>query len=91
MYVYLIGDYIAVSITEDKVFGTPIFTTVGGQSKCPGETMTTKREADVQIVEVVYKCGESHPRCTGLERGVPAVIGVRIQNLSPSGNWYTLL
>ena len=30
------GDYFAVRITQDPVYGTPVFTTMGGQSKCPG-------------------------------------------------------
>lgn len=40
------GDYFVVRITEDPVYGTPVFTTMGGQSKCPGETATSRREGE---------------------------------------------
>ena len=36
-YIYFIGDYFAVKIAEDKNYGTPVFITIGGASKCPGQ------------------------------------------------------
>ena len=94
------GDYFAVRVTEDPVFGTPVFTTMGGQSKCPGETGTSRRESNVKLVQVVDRCcGISKGKkstgkscvCTDLEERGDAVLdqaafGVVIHNLSPSGN-----
>eukprot|EP01035_Chromulina_nebulosa_P063886 gene63886-87375_t len=51
------GDYFAVRITEDPVYGTPVFTTMGGQSKCPGESGTNRRESQVSIQGIVPRCG----------------------------------
>lgn len=51
------GDYFAVRVTEDPVYATPIFTTMGGQSKCPGETMTSRRESNVRIMTIEHRCG----------------------------------
>ena len=46
------GDFFAVRIMEDPVYGTPVFTTMGGASKCPGETGTSRRESNVRIVQI---------------------------------------
>jgi hypothetical protein len=85
----LIGDYFAVEILEDSKYGTPIFRTIGGQSKCPGETMTSRRESAVRIIEVIPRCGPDHNQeCTGEtapEAGEDAIFGVVVQNLSPTG------
>lgn len=88
MYICLFfsGDYFAIGITEDQVYGTPIFTMIGGQSRCPGETMTTKRESEVKITRLVHKCGsDRNSSCTGLKVGENAIFGLQVQNLSPSG------
>ena len=53
----IIGDYFVVRITEDPVHGTPVFKTMGGQSKCPGETATSRRESNVKIMEIKHLCG----------------------------------
>ncbi|KAJ1451362.1 hypothetical protein M885DRAFT_468528 [Pelagophyceae sp. CCMP2097] len=80
-------DFFAVKIAQDPVHGTPIFTTMGGQSSCPGETGTTKVDSRVTIASLEYHCGDSFkPRadCDDLEEGAVATIGIILQNLSPS-------
>ena len=78
------GDYFAVRVTEDPVFGTPVFTTMGGQSKCPGETGTTRRESNVKIHQIVDRCCNANPPtvagkpnclCQGLADQTNAVMG----------------
>ena len=103
-----LGDYFAVRITEDPIYATPIFSTLGGdkgfyhcksvifiacrfigQSKCPGETGTSRRESNVQILEIVPRCGPKNNQIcdeSTLVPGDPALFGVVIQNLSPTGN-----
>jgi hypothetical protein len=70
------------------VFGTPIFTTMGGQSKCPGETATSRRESMVRILEIKHRCGPSHNMSCAAgvypKEGEDALFGLVIQNLSPT-------
>ena len=49
-------DVFAVRISQDKVYGTPIFTTMGGRSSCVGETGTTRRDSRVTIREIKPLC-----------------------------------
>ena len=49
-------DVFAVKISQDAVYGTPIFTTMGGRSSCPGETGTTRRDSRVTIKEIKPLC-----------------------------------
>ena len=106
IYVYFIlkGDYFAVKIGEDPVYGTPVFTTLGGQSMCPGETMTNRREmssyidangkviSGVEIVKIVDRCGiTKNLPCTNLLPGQLAIFGVVIQNLSPTSMYFIML
>ena len=82
-----IGDFFAVRITEDPVYGTPVFTTMGGTSKCPGETGTSRRESNVRIVEIRERCGADNVSpCNEftLAPGENANFGVVIENLSPT-------
>ena len=80
------GDYFAVRITEDPVYATPVFTTMGGQSQCPGETGTNKRQSEVTIREIVPRCGElKNSACTNLPHGEKASFGIIIINESPTG------
>ena len=76
-----------VRITEDPVFGTPVFTTIGGQSKCPGETGTSRRQSSVNIVDIVPRCVATDSLCksTNLNAGEKAHFGVVILNTSPTG------
>jgi hypothetical protein len=81
------GDYFAVRVTEDPVYATPVFTTMGGVSKCPGETGTTRRESRVRIVRIQPRCGPTkNLPCTAsnLAVGDTANFAVVIENLSPS-------
>ena len=75
-----------VRITEDPVFGTPVFTTIGGQSKCPGETGTARRQSSVSIVDIVPRSASSDSLCTNtnLNAGEKAHFGVVILNMSPT-------
>ena len=95
-----VGDYFAVKIGEDPVYGTPVFTTLGGQSKCPGETMTNRRQmssyidaqgkviSGVEIVKIVDRCGATkNLPCNNLASGSTAIFGVVIQNLSPTSTY----
>ena len=49
-------DVFALSVAQDPVYGTPIFTTLGGKSSCPGETGTTRKDSKVTIKKVEYHC-----------------------------------
>ena len=89
------GDFFAVRITEDPVYGTPVFTTMGGTSKCPGETGTSRRESNVRILEIRERCGaDKASPCNELTLGPGdnANFGVVIENLSPTQDevYYTL-
>ena len=60
---------------------------MGGQSKCPGETGTSRRESGVSIYKIVDRCGaDMNSLCQNLAIGTSATFGVVIQNLSPTGN-----
>ena len=89
------GDFFAVRITEDPVYGTPVFTTMGGASKCPGETGTSRRESNVRILQIRERCGADRASpCNELTLGAGdnANFGVVIENLSPTQDevYYTL-
>ena len=89
------GDFFAVKITEDSVYGTPVFTTMGGASKCPGETGTSRRESNVKILEIRERCGlDNASPCNELtlNNGDYANFGAVIENLSPTQDevYYTI-
>ncbi len=55
-----IGDNFSVNVKQDKVYGTPVFDLVAGQSQCPHEPNTQPREsvsiqADAQVAVNVPK------------------------------------
>ncbi len=87
------GDYFAVSIVEDPIFGTPVFITVGGESKCPGETGTSRRESEVKIVRIVHRCGATRNlTCDEFTLTSPDAVanfGVVILNQSPTKDTVT--
>ena len=60
---------------------------MGGKSKCPGETGTSRRESGVSIVQIKDRCGgDKKSLCQNiLPIGSTAAFGVIIQNLSPTG------
>lgn len=72
------------------MFGTPVFTTLGGQSKCPGESGTLARESNVKIKQIKARCGaDSNSPCDPAALSSitqPATFAVQIVNLSPTGN-----
>ena len=41
------GDKFVIGVASDKRFGTPVFSTKGGRSMCPGELGTVFRESGV--------------------------------------------
>jgi len=43
------GDKFVIQVKFDKRFGTPIFQTIGGASKCPGEPNTMWREQGLEL------------------------------------------
>lgn len=68
------------------MYATPVFTTMGGQSQCPGETGTNKRQSEVTIREIVPRCGmDKESDCTNLPHGERASFGIIIINESPTG------
>ena len=70
-------------ISEDPVYGTPVFTTMGGQSRCPGETGTNRRESQVSIVDIRRRCNGD---CSDpLSIGEKVHFGIIILNNSPTG------
>ena len=70
---------------------------MGGQSKCPGETGTTRRESNVVIQQIKERCCTVNPpnangkavcSCQNIpdpDNTAGAAFGVIIKNLSPSG------
>ena len=61
---------------------------MGGQSKCPGETITSRRESNVKISEIKHKCGPNADSIcdeTTLKYGDSANFAVVIYNDSPTG------
>ena len=42
-------DKFIIHVSSDKRFGTPLFKTIGGASKCPGEPNTMWRESEVDL------------------------------------------
>ena len=89
------GDFFAIRVTEDPVYGTPVFTTMGGASKCPGETGTSRRESNVRILEIRERCGaDKASPCNELtlNPGDYATFGAVIENLSPTQDevYYTI-
>ena len=81
-------------ITEDPVYGTPVFKTLGGQSSCPGETATAMRQSQVKIMEIKPQCGpNSNSVCdqTTLKSGDSATFSVVIYNDSPTSKFYNMI
>ena len=82
-----IGDFFVVQIASDPVFGTPVFTTISGESQCPAETSTLAREGNVVIESMTPLCGDNRDApCAQLACNQPAHFRVRIRNKSPTGN-----
>jgi hypothetical protein len=60
---------------------------MGGQTRCPGETGTNRRESQISIVEVIPRCSSSSTVCSNAELnpGEKAHFGIVILNTSPTG------
>jgi len=72
-------DKFVVAVSQDKRFGTPIFKTIGGASKCPGEPNTMWREAGL-IVETASGAGVNNKF---IPPGQNALFDIIITNASP--------
>lgn len=70
------GDNFSINVLNDKTFGTPVFTTVSGQSSCPHEPGTQNR--DQVSLEVAQSAMVNVPETE------PAVFDFTVANLSPS-------
>jgi hypothetical protein len=76
-----------VRVSSDSTFGTPVFTTLGGQSSCPAETSTLGRETGL-LMTIEPRCGENGMLgdCSELPPGSLAFFTARITNFSPTGD-----
>ena len=72
-------DKFVVAVSTDKRFGTPIFRTIGGASKCPGEPNTLWRESGL-IVETAWAPGVNNKF---IPPGQNALFDIIITNESP--------
>ena len=82
-------DKFVIQVSNDKRFGTPLFRTIGGSSKCPGEPNTMWRESGLGI-EAKHAAGSNNKFVLP---GKPALFDVIITNDSPyrEGHIYGLL
>jgi len=74
-------DKFVVQVSTDKRFGTPIFKTIGGASKCPGEPNTMWREGGMEIStkpSAAYGLNIAH-----ITPGNKALFDITITNNSP--------
>ena len=75
------GDKFVLHVASDKRFGTPVFMTQGGRSKCPGEELTMFREAGLTISRNVHV--DASAMNMNLNPGDRAIIDLKIINNSP--------
>ncbi|CAL6391783.1 unnamed protein product [Bathycoccus prasinos] len=82
-------DKFVVHVSSDKRFGTPVFKTIGGASKCPGEPNTMWREGGL-IIETEWSAGANNDFIPPHHR---ALFDLVITNESPyrEGHIYGLL
>jgi len=62
---YVLGDSdpfdkFVIQVSSDKRFGTPLFKTIGGASRCPGEPNTIWRESDVKIEKIPWSASANN-------------------------------
>ena len=74
-----LGDKFVLKVGADKRFGTPIFETLGGRSKCPGELGTVFREGGVSLRLPL----DTGVRTTGLNPSQIAIYELIVENGSP--------
>ena len=72
-------DKFVIQISTDSRWGTPIFNTIGGASRCPGEKNTMWRESGIGI-EVAHAPGVNNMH---IPPGADALFDVTITNESP--------
>jgi len=72
-------DKFVVAVSTDKRFGTPIFKTIGGASKCPGEPNTLWRESGMML-ETAWAAGVNNKF---IHPGQNALFDIIITNESP--------
>merc|ERR1712159_929997 len=82
---YVLGDSdpfdkFVIQVSSDKRFGTPLFKTIGGASRCPGEPNTMWRETDVKIDKTPWSAGANNHF---IPPDSPALFDVVITNASP--------
>jgi len=73
------GDKFVLSVGADLRFGTPVFATMGGRSKCPGELGTVFRESDVSLMIPLA----TKRAMNGLNPNQRAIFEIIIENKSP--------
>ena len=73
------GDKFVVHVNSDTRFGTPVFLTKGGRSKCPGEENTVYRESGISLELPIAMQQDT----TWLNPDQRAIFAVVIKNESP--------
>ena len=73
------GDKFVLSVGADLRFGTPVFATMGGRSKCPGELGTVFRESDVSLIIPLA----TKRAMNGLNPNQRAIFEIIVENKSP--------
>ena len=73
------GDKFVLSVGADLRFGTPVFATMGGRSKCPGELGTVFRESDVSLIIPLA----TKRAMNGLNPNQRAIFEIIVENTSP--------
>jgi hypothetical protein len=86
-------DKFVVRVSDNLMFGVPVFHTLGGASKCPFEPNTTSREFGVEIRSITPKCpgvGVIGDECLELPSGSVATfvmnVSVNYQNCLLTGD-----
>ena len=75
-----LGDYFVTEVLTDSVYGTPLFRTLSGASRCIWEPGTVRRE---QIGFEFADTGGTHLELNNLAPDEAAVVTVRVCNNSP--------
>ena len=73
------GDKFVLSVGADRRFGTPVFATMGGRSKCPGELGMVFRESDVSLIIPLA----TKRAMNGLNPNQRAIFEIIVENKSP--------
>jgi len=86
-------DKFIVAVHDNLMYGTPVFRTIGGQSRCPAEPTTLPRESGAQILSIEPLCeGDttSHTECLQVMDGEFAsfkvTLSVNYQDCAQTGD-----